>query len=50
MPVRALDQHLKGICRAPAHPHTALPVKGRPGAATHRRQPGPVVSRRGEAR
>lgn len=50
MPVRALDQHLKGNCRASAHPHTALPVRGRPGAAASRRHPVPVVAHPGEAR
>ncbi|MFG2103083.1 hypothetical protein ACGFJ5_21045 [Micromonospora echinaurantiaca] len=37
MPVSALDQHLKGICRLSAHPRPALPdrVPG-PVVATHR--------------
>ncbi|GHJ11727.1 hypothetical protein TPA0907_60940 [Micromonospora humidisoli] len=50
MPVRALDQHLKGICRASAPPHTALPVRGRPGTAAVHRRPVTVVTRCGEAR
>ncbi|NLU77171.1 hypothetical protein HCA58_01935 [Micromonospora sp. HNM0581] len=25
MPLSALDQHLKGICRPPAHPGASLP-------------------------
>ncbi|WP_158566252.1 hypothetical protein [Micromonospora craterilacus] len=36
MPVSALDQHLKGICRPAAHPGAALPggdPTGRPAAA-----------------
>ncbi|MCM0675524.1 hypothetical protein NCC78_12600 [Micromonospora phytophila] len=38
MPVSALDQHLKGICRPSAHPEPALPDRGVPGqdAATRR--------------
>ncbi|MEV0808317.1 hypothetical protein [Micromonospora sp. NPDC050200] len=51
MPVSALDQHLKGICRTSAHPHPALPARGRPDAAVPRRRPArPVVERTGEAR
>ncbi|WP_170147627.1 hypothetical protein [Micromonospora phaseoli] len=31
MPLSALDQHLKGICRPPAHPAAALPDGHPPG-------------------
>ncbi|MFD6753380.1 MULTISPECIES: hypothetical protein [Micromonospora] len=36
MPVSALDQHLKGNCRPPAHPGAALPggdLAGHPATA-----------------
>ncbi|MFI7548541.1 hypothetical protein ACIBQ2_02240 [Micromonospora sediminimaris] len=37
MPLSALDQHLKGICRPPAHPGANLPdgaTTGRPAVAS----------------
>ncbi|MEH0820250.1 MULTISPECIES: hypothetical protein [unclassified Micromonospora] len=51
MPVSALDQHLKGVCRTSAHPHTDLPAQGGPDAtAARRRAVRPAGERTGEAR
>ncbi|MGC4896574.1 hypothetical protein ACLQ2X_22535 [Micromonospora sp. DT31] len=51
MPVSALDQHLKGICRPSAHPDPAAPDRVVPGRAAPPRHPAGVLSTRiGEAR